>query len=262
MNDFESRLTTALRDEAEELSMNVDMKDGTTALDQRLDRVDRSRRGWYAVAGLVAAAVVVFALVLAGRGPSHGASLAPATTPSAPSTSAPVRTDTFFRPAFSAALPAWVEQNNIASHESDSYAWWSSCDVAATCADFSVSRFDTLKVDGLGPKLTYQAFHAHLRDLDSKGSLTISRTTPTHVDGHPATEVDADSTAMVANALGCAGADCQDIQPDMSMRYVVLDMGAGQTPIVIFDEVAHTHPAAKAWLAQLDTVLESIRFSA
>ena len=262
MTELESRLATALREEAEELAMNVDMRNATDTLEDRLDHVDRSRRVWY-VAGAVAAAaaVVVVGLVLAARGPSHDASVPPATNPPASSAGASVVADPFFHPAFSAVLPAWVTQNNVTSHKSDVYAWWTSCDVPATCADFSVSRFDSLTADGLDPRLTYQAFLAHLRDLGSKGTITISRMTPTTVDGHPATEVDADSTAMVANALGCAAGTCQDIQQDMSMRYVVLDMGSGQTPVVIFDEVAHANAQMASWLGQLDTVLESIRFS-
>ena len=263
MNDFESRLTTALREEAEEFSMNVDMQDGTETLGERLDKVDRSRRAWYALgAAAAAAAVVAVGLVLAARGSSHDASTPPAASHPAPSASASLHSDPYFHPAFTAVLPDWVVRNNVTAHEEIEYAWWTSCDVPTLCADLSVSRFDNLKIDGLGPKLTYAAFLAHLQGLDTKGTISISRTIPRTVDGRSATEVDADSTAMVANVLGCAGTSCQDIQKDMSMRYVVLDMGPGQTPIVIFDEVAHTHPQKAAWLAQLDTMLESIRFSA
>ena len=61
--------------------------------------------------------------------------------------------------------------------------------------------------------------------------------------------------------LGCAGANCQDIQQDTAGRYVVLDMGSGQTPIVVFSEVSHASPNKASWLAQLDTVLSSIRFA-
>jgi len=263
MNDFESRLTTALRDEAEEFSMNVDTQRGSHDLADRLDKVDRSRRVWYAVGAVAAAAVVVaVGLVMAARGPAHNATVPPATQAPAPSTSASVHSDPYFHPTFTVVLPAWIDQNNVPSHEDNEYAWWNSaCDVPANCADLSVSRYDNLKVDGLGPKLTYQAYLAHLRDLASKHIITITRTTQTVVDGHPATEVDADSTKRVPSVLGCAGANCQDIQQDTAGRYVVLDMGSGQTPIVVFSEVSHASPNKASWLAQLDTVLSSIRFA-
>jgi hypothetical protein len=37
MSDFESRLITALREEAEEFSMNVDVHEGASELEDRLD---------------------------------------------------------------------------------------------------------------------------------------------------------------------------------------------------------------------------------
>jgi len=263
MTDFESRLATALRDEAEEFSMNVDMQRGSEDLSVRLDEVDRSRRVWFAVGAVAAVAVVVaVGLVVAARGPARNATIPPATQAPAPSSSASVHSDPYFHPTFTAVLPAWVVENNVPSHEDNEYAWWNSaCDVPADCADLSISRYDNLKVDGLGPKLTYEAYLAHLRDLASKHILTISTTTARTVDGHPATEVDADSTKEVPSVLGCAGANCQDVQKDTAGRYVVLDMGPGQTPIVIFSEVAHASPNKAAWLAQLDTVLSSIRFA-
>ncbi len=196
--------------------------------------------------------VVAGALFLAGRGPSQ--------QPVAPSPHGTTHHDPYFTPPFTMTLPAWVVASNVSSHENDSYSWWTSCDVPATCADLSVSRFDNLQVDGLGPKLTFDSYVAHLADLSAQKVVTITRSIDRTVDARRAVEIDATSTKGADLVLGCAGTSCQDVQPDMTMRYVVVDMGTGQTPVVVFTEVANKNPQRAAWLSQLGTVLDSIRF--
>lgn len=236
--------------------MSTDTTRESQKLQVRLDEADHARRRRTVFSALVAVAavtvVVAGGLFLAGRGPSQH--------PVGPSPRSTTHADPYFTPPFTMKLPAWVVQGNVSSHENDTYSWWTSCDVPATCTDLSVSRFDNLQVDGLGAKLTYDSYVAHLADLSARKVITITGSLDRTVDGRRAVEIDATSTKGAELVLGCAGTSCQDVQPDMTMRYVVVDMGAGQTPVVIFTETSKKNPEAAAWLSQLDTVLDSIRF--
>ena len=260
MNQLDLAITAALRADAQEASMATDTSRESEKLQARLDEAERSHRrrtiGWVAVAAAAAAVVVLVGggFLLAGRADGQRQAVAPA-----PSN---VHADPYFSPAFTMALPEWVVTNHVAPHENVTYSWWPFCDVVTTCTDLSVSRFDNLLIDGLGPKLTYDGYLQHLGDLATQNVITINSSIPRTVDGRRATEMVATSTKGAAGVLGCAGTSCQDVQPGMRMRYVVVDMGPGQTPVVIFTETAKANPHADAWLAQLDTVLGSITFGA
>jgi hypothetical protein len=256
MTELETAITATLRADAQEAAMSTDTASESQKLKARLDDADRARRRRTTFTALVAAAAVVVvaagAVVLAGRG-AGGHTVVP---PAQGST----HSDRYFTPPFTMSLPAWVVENDVKSHDNDGYSWWPSCDVPSTCTDLSVSRFDNLQVDGLGPRLTFDSYVAHLADLAARKVITITGSLDRTVDGRRAVEIDATSTTGEQLVLGCAGASCQDVQPDMTMRYVVVDMGTGQTPVVIFSETSKKNPQGAAWLSQLDTVLSSIRF--
>jgi hypothetical protein len=256
MTELEHAIAATLRADAQEAAMSTDTTRESEKLQVRLDDTDRSRRRRTTFSALVAVAAVAVvaagAVVLAGRAPTQQVV--------APTAHGTTHHDPYFTPPFTMTLPAWVVESNVSSHEDGTYSWWTSCDVPGTCADLSVSRFDNLKIDGLGPTLTYDSFVAHLADLSARKIITITGSIDRTVDGRRAVEIEATSTKEVDNVLGCAGTTCQDVQPDMTMRYVVVDMGTGQTPVVIFSETANKNPQRTAWLSQLDTVLDSIRF--
>jgi len=256
MNELEHAVTAVLRADAREAAMTTDTARESEKLHARLDDTDRARRRRTLFSALVAVAavavVVAGALVLTGRGTAeHTATPPPSGT---------THSDPYFAPPFTMTLPAWVVENNVSTHENDTYSWWTSCDVPATCADLSVSRFDNVRIDGLGPKLSFDSYVAHLADLSARKIITITGSIDRTVDSRRAVEIDATSTTGADNVLGCAGTSCQDVQPDMTSRYVVVDMGSGQTPVVIFSETSNKNPQRAAWLSQLDTVLGSIRF--
>ena len=255
MNDFESMLSSALREEAEEISVSVDMNKADRSLDERLDGVDRGRRGHVllALAGAAAAIVVIGAGAVVLRGHIPGAGVAQ-------QSSRAVHQDPYFAPPFSMELPAWVTSNNVAPHENSTYSWWPHCDAPATCADLSVSRYDSLALGSTTSSLGYVQYLDHLWALGEQKVLVLSGTKETTVDGRPAMEVWASSTTGKPLVLGCAADSCQDVPANSVMRYVVIDMGAGRNPVVVFAQVAKANPQASAWLAQLDTVTRSLRF--
>jgi hypothetical protein len=91
MNDFDSRLTTALRDEADRATGELDIRAAASRLEVGLDRVDhdRNRRTWTTVVATAAAAAVVVAIALVA-GQRHHTSTEPIGPPSpdVPTTSA------------------------------------------------------------------------------------------------------------------------------------------------------------------------------
>jgi hypothetical protein len=257
MNELDIAITSVLRADAQEASMATDTARESEKLRIRLDELEQSHRRrafvWSAVAAAAAVVMVVAGgFLLAGREDGQQ----PAVTP----VPAGAHSDPYFSPTFTMSLPEWIVSHHVSAHENVTYSWWPFCEVVTTCSSLSVSRFDNLLVDGLGPKLTYDRYLQHLGDLATQGTISISGSIPRTVDGRRATEIDATSTTGAPLALGCAGTSCQDVQPDMAMRYVVVDMGSGQAPVVIFSETARANPDGADWMRQLDTVLTTIRF--
>ena len=82
MNDFDSTLMTALRDEADRATGDLDIPAAAARLEAGLDRVDRdrTRRTWRTVVATAAAAAVVAIALLAGQ--RHHTSTEPIGPPS------------------------------------------------------------------------------------------------------------------------------------------------------------------------------------
>jgi hypothetical protein len=91
MSDFDSRLMTALRDEADRATGELDIRAAASRLEVGLDRVDhdRTRRTWRTLVATAAAAAVVVAIALIA-GQRHPTSTEPIGPPSpeVPATSA------------------------------------------------------------------------------------------------------------------------------------------------------------------------------
>jgi hypothetical protein len=62
-------------------------------------------------------------------------------------------------------------------------------------------------------------------------------------------------------ALGCNGTACQDVEPGMQVRYVVIDMGEGVGPVLLWTQVSEANPAVAEWMQQFDSTVASLRFT-
>ncbi len=185
MNDFESVLSTALRAEAEEISMNVDMQKAADSIDVRIDRAERRKRrqSWMVVA---AAAVVIVAIVLGarlftGRGVAQPVSPKPTPSPMTVTTST-------MTPNFTIALPGWTRDVPLEGVESDTgQAGWSQKDCSQLptrlCPVGEDLRVRFFSVRAMyrpqdGPTVTsdptYAQYVAYIASLPAAGAATVS----------------------------------------------------------------------------------------
>jgi hypothetical protein len=259
MNDFESRLSTALREEAEEFSMNVDVQKGASELEVRLDGADRSKRRTYGLWALAAVAVV--ALMVVGYGlisPRQAPTPKPAVTPTRDFST------TQFGLPFSVDLPGWVRTSSVVPvSEKPEWTTWNRCPSPDTeCIGLSFNRNAT--VPGRPGPLTYASFLAYLDGLATEGDITISARSTTTVGGRPATVMSILPVRTVVGSAGChADLSCEDLLEGVPTRIAVVDSAAldpdGQV-LVIWTRAGAVAAPEAAWLSDFDLVLADLIF--
>jgi hypothetical protein len=272
MNPFESTLVAALHDEASEIAMSADLNEGRDVLDNRLDDVDRGRRRWQVVGGLVAAvaAVGVVAFLAVGRptaAPQPGGPTPTASTSNPGSLTAPAVTTVAFEPTVSWEPPAWITAFSIRTSERTGHATW---ETSGECGDGcagtgfvkvrSVKQYPSEQVIDVATPTRYLAY---LRSLVAAGVLTVSDERSVTVGGLTGTAFTSDELRSVDDALGCVGedgvSDCYRIDKGWTSQVVVLD-DDGDTMVVV-SSTRSDNPDRALYEAQFDAALASVRFT-
>jgi hypothetical protein len=278
MNEFESVLSTVLRAEAEEISMNVDMQKAADSIDVRIDRAERRQRrqSWMAVA---AAAVAVVAIVLGVRIVGSRGS-AESVGPPKPSSSPMTVTTSTMTPNFTIALPGWTRDVPLAGIESDTgQAGWSQKDCSQLptrlCPVGEDLRVRFFSVRAMyrpqdGPTVTsdptYAQYVAYIASLPATGAATVSPPTTLTVGGRPATEFSVTPILDESGAIACVNAfearpDCYSgLLPGRENRLVVVDQGRGVPPTVITFGMNASNPDQAALTAEFQQSLASVVF--
>jgi hypothetical protein len=280
MNDLESVLSAALRDEAEEISMSVDMNKGGAQLDQRLDDVDRSKRRtrWLVVAASAAAAVAV--AVLAWRGLSTTSTLpvepGPVPSSSSPSPSSPGPsptkgfTSTAFGVPFVADLPRWtgsLDTPNWPTSQQPEWVTWNRCpDPATECVGLSFNRYSYVYDEKKSQyvKVGYTSYLAYLENLRKTGLIDITDRTALTVGGRPATLFAITGRADLPSGIGChSDTTCDNFGDGLQGYYTVVDP-AGLDPdgavLVIWTRAGAVAAPEKAWVEDYRAMLTGLRF--
>ena len=263
MSDFGTSLSFALRNEAEEIAMQVDLNHSREVLDSRLDDVEASRRRRYWIGGLVAVAgVLALVMALSGIARPQAGSVAPAAPPSATATPSPTAKDvrafssTDFDVPFTATLPTWVTNlEGVPTSSRSSALIWNWCPDGSNCVGLEFIRYD--RVDppaGLAavPRLTYASYLRYLDDLDRAGVIEITSRKAIQVDGKAATELEIVAQQDGINQ-GCE-AFCETFGGEG--RYAVVDLGRGAPPLSIWSRTG----GRPDWVAELDVVLATVDF--
>lgn len=273
MNDFASVLSTALRDEAEEISMSVDMNEGSTKLDQRLDAADRSRRRrtWLAVA---AAAVVVAGVAVGLRAltAQHDpAPVAPSPTPSR--TAAPYTSSAFVVP-MTLTPPGWtVPSTTTLDDLAPTRIVWgqSECAPPAPCdwgADFGLrivapaTYWAPTNISSATPVRSYAQYAAYVGTWSAAG-IPVSDRVDRKVGGRDAVVVTIKASAPTQGVFGCelateARPNCWSPEPSLVIRFAVVD--APGHPIILWTKASEKNPAVSDALSAFDTMLDSVVF--
>ncbi|MFN8157424.1 MAG: hypothetical protein U0R68_08395 [Candidatus Nanopelagicales bacterium] len=281
MNDFRSVLSSALRDEAEEISMSVDMNKGSAQLDARLDHEDRRRRRtrWLVVAAGAAAIAVG---VLAWRGLSTTSTLpvVPGPTPSSsssspsPSSPGPSPTKGFASTAFGipfvADLPRWTGSLDTPTWPTSQQAeWvtWNRCpDPATECIGLSFNRYSTVYDEKKAQyvKIGYASYLAYLEKLRKDGLIDITARQAITVGGRPATLLAITGRADLASGIGChSDTTCDNFGDGLKGYYAVVN-SAGLDPdgavLVIWTRAGAVAAPEKAWVEDYRAMLAGLTF--
>ena len=280
MNDIASALATALRAEAEEISMNVDMQKAEETIDSRMQAADRRRhrRSWVALA---AAAVAIVAVVLGARAiGGRGTAEPPVGTPT-PSASPWTVTTSTMTPNFSIALPAWTRDTDVANTEvNPGLAGWSQQDCSQrptkVCDAGKDLRLRFFSVRAVyrpqdGPRVTasptYAQYVAHIAALPTTGTATVSPPSTLTVGGRPATAFTVTPKLEAPGTIACetefdAAPDCwAGLSPGRVIRLVVVDHGSGLPPTVAVLGMNASNPDQALRISELDTSLASVHFT-
>ena len=276
MNDFESALSTALRAEAEEISMNVDMHEGAEVLSNRLDDAERSkRRGtWIKAATGVLAVAATIAVIAFGVNAIRSDHKSDPVSPTVPRFTSggtnPGVIGTFGVP-FSVELPPWARGTGPTYHnEEPADVIWNRCpqNVDNECIGLQFDRIGTVGWPKRTP-VTYASFLAHLRTLATQGKITITDTTPTTVGGRPASVMSVFSPGGLENGLGCHSQtvdsldQCVGFFAGVPGRYAVVDTGSldpDRQVMVIWSDAGAVAAAEEGWQQQFDHMLTTVRF--
>ena len=287
MNDFQSLLSTALRDEAEEISMSVDMNKGSEQLEQRLDQTDRSRRRtrWILVAAAAAVVVVAAVAVQAWRGlgtssappvgpaPSSSPSGSPSSTPSSSPSPSPTKgfRSTVFGVPFVADLPRWtasLDTPRWPTSEQPEWVTWNRCpDGATECIGLSFNRYHYVLDEAASTyvPVTYASYLAYLQKLQTDGLIDITDQKAITVGGRPATWLAITGRAEVAYGIGChTDTSCDNFGDGLQGYYAVVDTG-GTDPdkdvLVIWTRAGAVAAPEQAWIEDFRSMLASLRFT-
>ena len=261
MNDFESRLTTALREEAEEFAMNVDVQKGASELDARIAGAEQRRRratGMWVLAGVAALVlgVVGYRLIALRSTPLPG----PVVTPTVDYSSSE------FGLPFSADLPAWIT-TYLASPTSEKPEWvtWNRCPSAESeCIGLSFNRTAFVLQNSAFTTITYSAYLAHLERLATSGAIEITARSTGDVGGRPATVLSILPLRDVPAGVGChADTTCEDFLKGVPGRYAVIDTRSIDPDgefLVVWTRAGAVGAAEVAWETDFTSMLGSLRF--
>jgi hypothetical protein len=282
MTDFESRLSAALRDEAEELSMDVDLNKAANQLDVRLDETEKSRRRWSVVVAVAATvAVVVGVGVLLGVLRSRDADSAPVNPPPSPSASASVTATSFsssgFVHRFTWTPPLWAAANptGVDTGSSNRVVWEQSGCVPATPCDYpidykirviaSVGYWSTPTATAQTRATTYAAYLAQIQ-AQRKYGLTIADEKTTTVGGRPATlmTLTAAPGSNLVSVLGCERPNdtremCWGLEPVFTIRFAVVDTVGGVTTMWL--RATSTNPDKDRAFADFESALQTLTWT-
>ena len=260
MNEFERAVVATLRADAQEAAMNTDTFSEAETLDDRLDRIDHDSRVRRTVVGVVAiAAAAVLAIAAVALWPNLNRNAQPTTPAPAPSAS---YTSAFFVDPFTATLPAWLDDGRTRQvYRSSSYQYWNHCATDADCGDLSVSWVSGVATASSVVSVDAPGLVDHLTALGTAGRIRITSTSSTTVGGRPATDLRVQTIRDIPGALGCGSVACQDITGASLARYVVVDMGPGAAPVLVWADAPQTNVRASTWMSQLDTFLHTLRFT-
>ena len=267
MNDFESRLATALRDEAEEFSMNVDMDKATNELDVRLDQSDRSSRRWSVVVAIAATVAVVIGVgVLLGALRARGTDPGPASPTPTP---LPRFTSSEFAPPTSLVLPEWIRQSHtVTSGDLPAELWWRAC--WENCPGVAPSTMLFVSIASVrtgtpsaefAPIASAQQFLDRLDAIQRLGEVAVSDRSQVLVDGHPGTMLTVQEKATITDGFACEtdlGLACWDLNAGDWDRLVVLDYNS--RVLVLVGSTASTSPQLPEIQSQFEQMLPTVRF--
>ena len=273
MNDVDSMLSTALREEAEEISMSVDLTKGAGALDERLDRADRRKRRttWIIAAS---AAVVLVAAVIGARALGERHDSSPVVPTPTPTRSASPYTSTAFAVPLTLTPPGWtVPTSTLVDDLAPTRITWaqSECAPPAPCdwgSDFGLrviapsTYFDPAHPDTPTPVTTYAGYVDYLETWAANG-VTVSDRSETTVGGRPAVVVTMRSTAPPSGMWGCelpteAKVNCWGPVQGVAVRFAVVD--APGRPILIWTKASEQNPSAAQSFQDFDTMLGTVTF--
>lgn len=273
MNDFRSVLSAALQDEAEEISMSVDMNKGSAALELRLDHADRRRRRttWIAV-GAAAAAVVVVAVGL--RALSAQQDAAPVNPSPSPSRTAAPYTSSAFVVPLTLIPPGWTvpTTTRIDDLAPTRITWGQSeCAPPAPCdwgADFGLriiapaTYWAPSSVSSATPVRSYAQYAAYV-DTWAAAGIPVSDRVERKVGGRDAVVVTVKATAPTNGLFGCelateARANCWSPEPTLVVRFAVVD--APGRPIILWTKASERNPSAADAVTAFDTMLGTLTF--
>jgi hypothetical protein len=267
MNDFESRLITALREEAEEFSMNVDMDEAANEFDVRLDESDKSRRRWSVVVAIAATAVVVIGVgVLLGGLRARGTDQGPAGPTPSPQ---PRFTSSEFAPETSLTLPEWVRQSHtVWTGDQPDELWWRAC--WENCPGVAPSTMLVVSVASVrtgtpstafAPITSAQQFLDRLDAMQRLGEVALSDRSQVLVDGHPGTLLTMQEKATITGGIACEtdlGLACWDLNAGDWDRLVVLNYNS--RVLLLVASTASTSPQLPEIQSQFEQMLPTVRF--
>jgi hypothetical protein len=181
-----------------------------------------------------------------------------------PTPSASVSTRTYASQAFSIALTVTLPEDlkDEANPDSATLLSWDS-----NLAENNKVRFlqpvNLYKPKQLEPVAPPQDYLAYLRGLTAQGA-TYSDVVTTTVDGHAATLMTGGAAESLDGVLGCprintSPADCFGLQPDLSLRIAVIDVG-GKT-LLAWARAEKDAVDVPAFFTEFETMLKGLKFS-
>lgn len=272
MNVFESTLASALHDEAQEMAMSTDLNDGREILDNRLDDVDRGRRRWQVVGGLVAAAaaVGVVAFLAVGRPTAAPQPADPSPSPtSSPSRAGSATFDSSeFAFPFTVRAPQWVtESMDAPTSENLRHVTWNRCEndicIGLTFLSLSVLHEVGESSPAGRPMPSYSEYLAYLDGLVASGRATITERASRTVGGRPATVMLVTPLKLTPSGVGCEAGDgtrddCWDFFEGVPTRMAIVDVGSAN-PLVMLTRTPSDNVDGSAWMAQFDPMLDTVQ---
>lgn len=273
MNLFESTLSDALRDEAQEIAMSTDLNDGRDILECRLDEIDRGRRRRQIVVGALAAAAAVAAIAFLAVGRPVAAPSPGGPTPSPTASPTTLRSAAFasseFAFPFSVLTPAWVtEALDRPTSENARHVTWNRCegDVCIGLTFLSLSKLDPFslqqRADAAMPG--YQGYLDYLDSLVADGKVSYEMQGSMQVGGRPATLLTVLPLTDIPRGVGCEAGDgskddCWDFFEGVETRMAIVDVGSSN-PLVILTRTPPSNPDGPTWTAQFAPMLKTVQF--